>query len=297
MKKNLKFIFLTIIFFGIFGLAKSSLAATIFQDDFEYGQDSSGRVQTFALPSWKWDAYNDWAGIFGVSSIHAHAGARSFLLNFLPYTNNSQTDLHIEKDANFGTDIWMQEWIYPAYEAGRYSRFDEWNKWIYAWMTSGNWCLGIGPTRFTGTDNWDQVAPLPDDHSGLFISFAGDGCATSMSGQNLSGHYIPMNRWSRLIVHVNTATGASPNEEAWIEDENGNITKVASHTSSLFTTGNPTNRIKLGTTFPGYGQSHNYLDSWMFVDGVVIANSSGDMDWTTGTDTTPPASPTGLSVQ
>jgi len=77
-KLKFKIIFIAIIFCGFFGLAKSSQAAVLFQDDFEYSSDCTGeqvgiplRPDCFQLPGWKWSKtnYNAVNGTFSISFI------------------------------------------------------------------------------------------------------------------------------------------------------------------------------------------------------------------------------------
>jgi hypothetical protein len=266
-------------------------AARLFQDDFEYSADCTGdligsplRPDCFQLSGWKWskDNWGEGRGVFGISSLYHKSGNRSFLLTNLPYTNNQQAVVYIEADTSFGSNVWISIWIYPDYETGKLSRFDITNKIIYVYGTpsSREWCVKIGTRRYTGTRSWSYVSSLPDDHTGLFTSFDQEGCAEIPSGQNLgdNSNYIPMNVWSRLIVHVDTRTGASPNMETWITT-NGITTKVAEHTVTWTTYDFTVDRIKLGGTFPGEGSSANFLDSWIFIDDVIIADSKADLDW------------------
>jgi len=231
------------------------------------------------------------------------------LISMLPYTASQQTscgnthtcqaDVNPEVDTSFGQNIWMSMWIYPDYEAGMLSGFNVDDKWIYALggTPTNPWCVKIGTTRYTGTQSWNSVSPLPNDHTGAFMFFDQTGCAQIPSGQNLGDNtnYMPMNQWSQLIIHVDSRIGSSPNMEAWIK-VNGVLTKVAEHTVIWTTYDFTMGRIAVGTTFPGQGTDYDYKDAWIFMDDVKIATSSNDIDLGTMPDTTPPAAPSGLSV-
>lgn len=283
-------------------------AAEILADDFEYGADTTTCTETEALSNWtKWRFCTDRStnptdtGYFGISSLQKHSGSQSLLMRYLPSTYNGQTITNLETyNTNMGSDIWIDMWVYPVYEeAGMLSGSDPYNKWIYAYtdqavQNAGHWCVKIGPRRYTGTSNQDMVEPMPDDHTGFFVSFNQKGCATVYSGQNLSGVYMPFNTWSRLVVHVNSSDSVSPNAEMWIDPGTGRLVKVAEHTLTWSdqpagaANGTIDNyRIKLGTTWPGAGQSTNYYDAWVFVDDFKLATSRSDIDL-------PPAIPQSL---
>jgi len=253
-------------------------------------------------------------GWISVSTAHAHTGTQSLLMNFLPYTWKGQTNLLVEKNAfnetpnHWGPAIWISMWIYPAYEPGMYSKFDGRNKWIYSYPQStdpestdtsikyppGHWCIQLGTRRYTGTMSFDSEEPFagqPDEAQGLFAAYSLEGCANGkFSGHNLANGrnvYMPLNTWSRLVMYVNSSDTVSPNAFIWIDNGSGRLVKVGEHTlifgdhPAADATGTMnTSRIKIGTTFPAPGGSYsNFLDSWIFVDDVVFATSSSDIDF------------------
>lgn len=280
------------------------MADVVIEDDFEYGANAADCLETEALAGWKWRDCQDESnngngnGYIGVSSLRAHSGSRSLLLSFLPATFNGQTNTFIEFNrfnngvwGSLGDNIWIDMWIYLAYEningADMYSRFYlRAGKWIYGFpdpsVALGSWCA-----TFETQNSWGNLG----ESTGLFMNFDRQGCAQGAPeyDQNLDGTYIPINQWSRLIVHRNSLDSVSPNFEAWIDAGSG-LVKIAEISTTWMNSGEDTARIKIGTTFPRDGGVTTYLDSWIFIDDVKITTSAADLDW-------PPSSPINLSIQ
>ncbi len=262
-------------------------ATVLLNEDFEYSANASHCDNCALLSGWKWDDCKDNSissganGWINIVSDKAHGGNRSMLMSFLAGTYVYQTDLYTQSNKSFGTDIWVDMWVFPPYESGKYSQFHAVDKWIYMYddtPTEDNWhhIFYLGYARYTGCGSWDSEY-WSSDHERLYVEW--EIGAESPYGQTLTANtYVIVGQWNRIIMHMDTtATGGF---ESWIDSGSG-LVKVADCDRSDLGS-HDIGRIKIGTTWPGRGSDINYTDAWIYVDDLKIATSSDDLDWGTG---------------
>ncbi len=292
-------------------------AAVIFSENFEYSQNTQNCTQTMALNGWKWDDCKDDStqadsnGYVGISNIHAHSGTRASLHHFMPQLSSDghSTDAYFEKYASYGDDLWIEMWLYLARETGMMSTFHNPSlgldsKWVYTYLTgqSGQTgafaCLMLpGDINWIYPPNYSSNGQFPNYYTGSWQEIHSV-CSDKTFGENLySGstllnnrYFIPVNTWTRSIVHLNThyVNSSTPNVEVWV-DNGGGLVKTNQY-AYQWTNGldGTIGRIKFGTTWTS--------EAWIFTDDIKIATSRNDIDWSSSSNP-PPSPPQNLTVQ
>jgi hypothetical protein len=288
MKTKSKIIFTAIILSGFFGLAETSRATTMFNEDFEYGQTCANLASCEGLSGfttkWNGDSKETAGDSLAIVSSQSHSGSHS-----LHFSQTSAEDTFLEANYSYGGNVWIEYWIRP--EA---SNSDN-NKMLYVYTSPSGpsvWCMKMSSSmRWTGSCTYDNVS----QSTGWAFDYLGAGCATKDTGlQNLSVQYYLPSQWNRMILHVQYIGANNTLVEMWTDNGSGLIktgSSTVTDSECAWPSANPTaGRIKVGL-MTGNGSLYYYLDD------IKIATSSGDIDWGTPPNTTPPAAPTGLSVQ
>lgn len=278
MKLNCKTLCVLVLLLGYFSVdgARTTQAAVILEDDFEYGVTAANlsACQTLAGFNAKWngDSQEQGGSTIQLSSTQKHSGSYSLLFD----VTAAQDNVFLEANHSYGSDIYVQEWIYPVYPSAGTAAD---GKLLYVYVSgtgSSVWCLKYDSAkRRTGSCD----ASYDSQSSGWSLDYLGAGCATSWTGliQN-KAKYIRMNRWNKLIVHVRYVAQNNTLVEFWLDNGDGSgLEQMASvnvtDSECAWPSSNPTaGRIKL-IGLPQQTALRYY------VDDVKIVTAASDIDW------------------
>ena len=331
-----KFLIKTLILAGFFLFAGSSLAAVIFRDNFEYAvgrEDSSAASLFVSQGGWSYvktyqsGATGSCGYLYTTPSVPGYIGsfpgassARVLAVEARPASGTScpvppgfpgaQTDVYLQLGSEVGPDTtipengWIQFWVYSNYYGNELSTYASRNKFLYPCpgtypCTNGKWLWmtgsgGCNDPSVSGS-NRDQFICIESPTANR--SNASDDAWRWRLGQNLNTDTkIRANTWTLVKLHIDTS-GSQGRYEAWLKTVSGSWVKVSEYIGGVtpsFTwsvTPGGQRLLRMPTVI-------NYNDSWQYMDDFVIAQTEADLPTygSGSSDTTPPAAPTGLSV-
>lgn len=309
MKKFLgsKIFFLTILSFGFFGLVQNSKAVesicpdgsdpnsnVIFCDDFEWGSDWNSSMSDALPGEHGWGAVQmDNRGGFKEAAYVNSAQAKQGEMSFIQYWDKT---MGYENAQN----IWLLQGEY--YPGINYP--DEWY-WGYWFKIDPNWewgsaaSLKIAKLQFNDETTWDinwAASCYTGSDYGWLSAPSGEGyaiCTNEYGNNNFGGwNSIDDGEWHYFVWHV----------------------KHSTNTLELKIDGSNAKNYSNAPVFPGTGMNDKFnfggnisngggdvAEMWTAYDDVIIAKTELEVENFLGVgaggDTTPPAAPSGLSVQ
>jgi len=371
MKKNdskLKITFITILFFGIFSLAESSLAAPVISDVFGTIQNNNTITITgtgFGTKVTSTPAYysnfetetgvpTGWiaggANPGAVSTDRSHAGAKSLLFDISTTVENFSRQ--IKYDMGVGDTFYITAWVYidNTLNTATQYQFKSWR------LSSDVGAYSISETPSTTValnDNWWRTTGWFNEFS---WSYYNGGAAYGCGSAGAPTDQFLFNQWQRVeevlvrsspagtpngsIIHrrvgranpissiVNCVTHDSADDKQWrymmLGQAVSNVTSgtghlkiyyddlYVDHTQARIEIGNNSNyasstikEVQLPINWTdntievtlNQGVFSNSDNAYVYVvdSNGAVSSSYGPVTFS-GTDTTPPASPTGLNV-